>query len=593
MQNSLSPYEVAKVLQAAQERHGITYDHIADYSNLSPSTVRNFLLGRAFAVLSTVEALVSAIELITNHTYEELRSTYYEELEPSPDSIEVAIPEQSEFIRFQLSENGRLTIVPTLVDENDRETIEQIVSELKSSGGPLDTLSQRYDANPNSPQATVIAPIIRDFSVSISKPVDEINFTEVFSRGNRLLAAKKTADKQIASDDWPDYEASEGASIETVTILIGPLIMASATGRKLVAASREFIATLAEEEEEINAIRELGEVLINEPDLLEPDTAKIVEEITTPVPDDPYPDRSRLLRIAFTGSALVPLVGASVYLAKYANALMGAGAGAVTMLAAGAFIWEVGKKTKSFKNATDYLAEKYDQLSDAPEHLLEKHRHLLSRSSDLVSRNIKLFEKISNLRPEFQWVAKVLLTATKGPQPETNSLKDTGLSFEQLFPDFPTQMDEIKRADLETNLLASLSKNWAGNPIPSWEIADRQNSTRDSLVGSRTFIDLDYAIFFFKRLYGETFPERFKLADLRKRTNRMIDAKSEAIILELEMQSTDHGPTFRSARVNFASEFHTYAEFAHYVFKDDDILVSIRRTAEEALQRKLEVHLFP
>ncbi|WP_165793304.1 hypothetical protein [Yoonia maritima] len=80
----------------------------------------------------------------------------------------------------------------------------------------------------------------------------------------------------------------------------------------------------------------------------------------------------------------------------------------------GGFFWEAVKTMPRFKKATGAVGDHFENAIDkAEKHADDKERALLKRMSDLVDRNRPLFEKVSNLRPEFGWAKKYLTTEPK------------------------------------------------------------------------------------------------------------------------------------------------------------------------------------
>jgi ActR/RegA family two-component response regulator len=67
-----------------------------------------------------------------------------------------------------------------------------------------------------------------------------------------------------------------------------------------------------------------------------------------------------------------------------------------------------------FKKATGAVGDHFEKAIDMAEKQADhKERALLKRMADLVDRNRPLFEKVSNLRPEFGWAKKYLTTELK------------------------------------------------------------------------------------------------------------------------------------------------------------------------------------
>jgi hypothetical protein len=284
----------------------------------------------------------------------------------------------------------------------------------------------RYSSNPNAPQAELFRPIISRYADELTKNPDEINYAVLYARGARLFAARQNSQRQVEAGNWPEFDSNEEGAIDAVCALHGPLIMASAVGRKLVGDAHEYETTTDILRKEQELIQQFGDALAAERELLEPDSAEAIIDLTAPIESDPQPARGRQLRLLLTGSALVTIVGGVAWLAAGGAAI----ASAVPVLAAGAgmFLWEVTKKTADFKKATDDLAELYDSTSaQAVQHASEQQMALLLRMRELVTRQKALFEGVATLRPEFGWATRYIKRASKesvGPKLNRYLLKN-------------------------------------------------------------------------------------------------------------------------------------------------------------------------
>lgn len=323
-----------------------------------------------------------------------------------------SIPDQNPLVRFSVSENAKLNLIPTLADENDYDTIQALRSELLAIQGPIEHLRERYASNPNVPQAGLFSPLVSKYDEELSKNPKEINYTVLFARGSRFYAARRRASQQIAAGEWPELDADENEAIDAICDLHGPMIMASAAGRKLVEDAHQYEVPPEVYEEDQKIIQEFGEVIASEAELMEPETADAYRELTAKTEGDPQPARSRGLGIAATGSALTVIVGGAAW--------YGAGGAVATFIVpataigaaglVGGFFWEAIKTMPRFKKATSAVGDQFEKaLDQADKHADGKERALLKGMADLVERNRPLFEKVTELRPEFSWAKKFLV----------------------------------------------------------------------------------------------------------------------------------------------------------------------------------------
>ena len=277
--------------------------------------------------------------------------------------------------------------------------------------GPISFLKERYGTNPNAPQAALFGPVTKRYSEELSKDPREINYVTLYARGARFYAARRTAAQQVSSGEWPDLDAEESDAVDAICDLHGPLIMATAAGRRLISNAHEYETTPEVYRKEEQVLKEFGEALSEESDLFEPDTIKAIKDITDPIPDDPQPARSRGARIVFAGSSLSVVVGGAAWYAAggvVATAVVPA-ALAASVAFGGAFLWEVTKKTERFKYTTDGLAKRADTLIDQAELQADiNQKVLLERMAGFVDRRHDILESVSKLRPEFGWVNRFL-----------------------------------------------------------------------------------------------------------------------------------------------------------------------------------------
>ncbi|MBY5399919.1 hypothetical protein HFN01_34590 [Rhizobium leguminosarum] len=309
------------------------------------------------------------------------------------------IPAQNPLIRFGPSEDGKFRLAPGLPDQNDFDSIEALRQEMFP---PIATLNHRYSLNPNAPQASLFRPILSRYQDELRKDPGEINYAVLFARGARLYAARITAEREVRSGEWPELEASESAAIDAICDLHGPLIMASAVGRRLVTDARQYVSTLEEEREEDTLLKAFGEALAEETEIFEEETSDAIVDLTAPIPDDPQRHRSRGVRLLVVSSALVTIVGGLAYAT--------AGVGGLAIVGLGSkSLFEVLKKMDSFKTATDNLAKAADDLEQKAVNMTERQaRLLLQHMAKFVERRHDLLAKITSLRPEFGWAKNVL-----------------------------------------------------------------------------------------------------------------------------------------------------------------------------------------
>lgn len=410
------PYrEFGQLITQELTQRNTSLQSLAKQMKVSARTVRAWINGASFP-----EALVPELGklfAVDDDVLYEMRNmgvrrkshqiSSSDEQSVSLKDVASSIPDQSQLVRFIVSENAMLSLVPTLADENDYDTIVALRAELLAANGPIGRLMERYAQNPNVPQAQLFGSLTLKYHEELSKDPREINYTVLFARGSRFYAARRHASQQIASGEWPELDANENEAIDAICDLHGPLILASAAGRRLVSNAHEFETTPEVYREEQLIIQEFGRTIADEPDIFEPAAAEAITELTSPIIDDPQPARSRGVRLAVTSSALVAIVGGVAFLSAG-----GAAAVAIPLIAGygtSKFLWEVAKKTDAFKRTTDNLADRYDQATERAS--LEAGRQqvaLWERAKALVEKKRDLFAKVANMRSEYSWAKRFI-----------------------------------------------------------------------------------------------------------------------------------------------------------------------------------------
>lgn len=412
---SINDGRFAEVVREALKRNKLTQRNLAEMIGVEPTTVSRWVTGRArpsphnlIAIYRSLGIDASEMEASgINFRAEQSPSSRPQRLATTAQSI----PEQNPLIRFGVSENAKLNLIPTLVDENDYKTIEALRSELLTAKGPIDCLKERYAKNKNVPQASLFAPLTSKYDEELSKDPKDINYTILYARGSRFYAARRTAAQQVASGEWPELDAEEAEAIDAICDLHGPLIMASAVGRKIVEDAHRYEVPPDVYERDQETIEEFGQMIAAETEIMEPEAAEAYKELTVRTEGDPQPARTRGLSIAATGSALTVIVGGAAW--------FGAGGAVATLIVpaatvgaaglVGGFFWEAIKSMPRFKRATSLAGERFEKaLDQAERHADQKERALLERMAGVVERRRDLFEKVSNLRPEFGWAKKYI-----------------------------------------------------------------------------------------------------------------------------------------------------------------------------------------
>jgi len=330
-------------------------------------------------------------------------------------NVEIAesIPPQDELVRFIPNEQNQLTLAASPPTGEDADAIATLRQELLAF---TDRLTERY-ANSQSPQAELFRPVLDSYRDELSKPLGEINFLILYTRGSRFNSRKALADKKISESDpeWvgSSFDADENDDIEAIWDTHGLLMMQSPLGRKAVSDAATFRATPAQIDERNKAFKELAEAATSEDNPFDERSHEVISILQED--GDQQPEHLGAVQIAVSGTLLTLLVGVP--------ALFGLGIGAVTapwlgvLLGAAAtrISYEAAKDTKTVKSAKAFVVDEFNKLDDdAQKQAIEKYDQIAEKLSAIRTKFASTLERASDLVPEFSWAKRVL----KGSTPE-------------------------------------------------------------------------------------------------------------------------------------------------------------------------------
>jgi hypothetical protein len=213
-------------------------------------------------------------------------------------------------------------------------------------------------------------------------------------------------------------------------------------------------------------IQEFGEALSSEKDLLEPETAQAVQDLTQMVDFDPQPLRSRMAGIILVGSAMTVVVGGAALLTS-GSTMLTVGGAALTV--SGAFLWDVYRKTDSHAELVNPEAKRLDALiKSAAKSRTGSQIALMKRMSEFVNSKQALIYRLGGIRPELGWVRRYV-----PKQPELV------LAQQQHRPDFLPQSSPPKAVaayerscKLDQNSSEFYTRGWLENKFGRNEIRD-------------------------------------------------------------------------------------------------------------------------
>lgn len=382
--------EFGPLVRQKREQFGFSQRMLADRTGLSLSAISNLESGRTGLPQAHTRNVICKVLQISR---DELAS-----LESSHAILPDMIPAQDPLVRIEANADNKLELQSSYSDDDDRSTIETYRSQF------LEILAQeidRYDKNRNRPQAAHFLPRHQALVSELSKPVEDINFAAVYLAVSRLTIAREKAELEVArhNTEWPAFDPDENEAIDSLCLLGGPLIMASALGRKLVTDNAMYNLKESDEAEAdrllsfyIQAVREQG--------IVSGDTDAFLDAVDTPAKSDPNPQRTRRVKFALVGSFMVLTAGAAAV--SFAT-LPAAAAVGTSSLAFLPYIWSK-KVIENDPDFTKLVKNGGTALQDSSSKLSEGSAELIRKLSGVFRNNYTRLERMGELVSEFKWV---------------------------------------------------------------------------------------------------------------------------------------------------------------------------------------------
>jgi CspA family cold shock protein len=350
-----------------------------------------------------------------------IRSTRRRKLPPP------VVPAQTRSAHFTIRD-GLITTVPSQEigpDENDyrRLTALQI---------PLLQLAKKslVELSKNNKPFGSLLDACEEYFRELNKDVHEINYPLIYAYGITLALAFENTKERIEKGDLPDFSLDVINSTKAVIHLHGPFILSSKDGRDLVTDAERYMRDPKEERKFQSDLKEFGDILLEQDNLIEENTRDFIENITSL--DDKNEQFER--RYVFSRGAaqnLVVVLSAGAVVASTAFIPL---YGPFVAASLGLLTVEAIKKSKPFKELSTPITTGLDSLGDVDLKMLSRFpREVLDKILNLVFSNQDLLRRVGGSAREMQWFRDVLdwvaLTPHGGKGSIAKMTKDRGFGY--------------------------------------------------------------------------------------------------------------------------------------------------------------------
>jgi hypothetical protein len=318
-----------------------------------------------------------------------------------------AIPEQGAGPRVILDQTGRLVFArPSDLDAkgNDRNRLEALHPALREAAADLVKALQDHPSNLRNERLLQKA---EAYHALVDLPLDEVNFARLYGAGMQLLNAAGATRRALEAGraDVPDLTPLQDECLASIENLHPPFVLASRDGQEML-ADQTTIKLTAEAVEGIKeAGTELGQELINHPDLADREVGETIRDAAAEIGQGDNEARDAVNTVSTMRNVTIVLSAGAVAVAipSVAGAMLGP-EGVVAGGIPAWFITKVTEKTKAFESLRDAVSEKLDGLTYA------KLLLLLKRFRNYRSLLLKLephLRKVTHL-PAFKWLDPII-----------------------------------------------------------------------------------------------------------------------------------------------------------------------------------------
>jgi Leucine-rich repeat (LRR) protein len=320
-----------------------------------------------------------------------------------------AIPEQGAGPRVILDPTGRLVFArPSDLDAkgNDRNRLEALHPALREAAADLAKALQDHPSNlPNER----LLQKVEAYRALVDVPLEEVDFARLYAAGMQLLNAAGATRRALEAGraDMPDLTPIQDECLANIENLHPPFVLASRDGQEMLADQTTIKLTAESVEGVKEAGTELGQELINHPDLADREVGETIRDAAAEIRQGENDARDAVITASTMRNAVIVLATASKWAAIPTAVGYMAGGLAVAGTAAGATLWwfgtKVAEKTKVFQTDVERVQK---ALSTEANNLSVIRNRIEGHQSLLLKVEPKL-RKMTQL-PGFTWLGPSL-----------------------------------------------------------------------------------------------------------------------------------------------------------------------------------------
>jgi hypothetical protein len=325
-----------------------------------------------------------------------------------------AIPEQGAGPRVILDQTGRLVFAkPSDLDAkgNDRNRLEALHPALREAAADLAKALQNHPSNLPNERLLQKAEAYRAL---VDLPLDEVNFARLYGAGMQLLNAAGATRRALEAGraDVPDLTPIQDECLANIENLHPPFVLASRDGQEMLADQTTIKLTAESVADVKEAGTELGEELINHPDLADREVGETIRDAAAEIGQGDNEARDAVISGSTIRNAVIVLTTASRWaiIPAAVGFAVGGPAGAVT--AGSATLWwygtKVAEKTKAFQTDADRTAKALNAEADKLpiiRNRMEGHQRLLLKVEPKL-RKITQLPGFTWLGPSLDWLKR-------------------------------------------------------------------------------------------------------------------------------------------------------------------------------------------
>ena len=309
---------------------------------------------------------------------------------PSPPAE--PIPPQGAGPHFILGATGQIAVAPPAqlhAAGNDIGRLRELLPLVRRAAGDLAAA-----LNPN--QFTVLSRNLADYRSAIAGDASELAWGVVFGLGVRLANASDAAQRQIEDRLLSALEDPAQEALQSLNVLHGALIMATAEGRELEEQADRLQMTRDEEAAFRADAMTIAAELHRSAEMIEPEAHKIVSEAVEIIGEGRHAERGTVFGIVTIKHVTIVLVSAGT-LAAFVPVGLALG-GPIGAVVGGGAAW-VGykglEKSNSYKAATTALGAWFNRLHELEQGAALQRLALLAPFRQFVVKNEQPLRRIA------------------------------------------------------------------------------------------------------------------------------------------------------------------------------------------------------